>query len=470
MYSCTLLVLYHIHQLHKDCYLRQLTPHRQLVYICHCIHSFSHSFSTFPNFTSSILTFMLNPFFWPFPLTGSHHLCISPTPVSTHPPSQACPSFYHLLFCLPNTLPLSVSSSPSLLFAQKIILFISLTQNFTRKRSVNLDTLIETLLLDFPGFTCSHSFMDNIHGSWTFLLPLLFSPAPSSPSSHVFSSTHCHPTLFPVTATPLWHNYLQLHSKPFSNTLTSFWVFLCSINAHQGTIATFAASNEPLWMHSFTLLQIFASPSILPSSSSNATASLVLVNFGGWYFTARKGCLLPSGSYPPNFRWTCPQSTQGMKLVVHQMSQIFSGKSHVIHTHAHTRTLSLFLCCAGRQPMLPRTVTHQLQVGWQTPTSEIPSFTPPSHPLLTPAAIPQGAPAKLSGQDHQASCPNSYTFYNFCHTPVSHSLIHTSPFPTPSTLFCQFLESSLPTHKRNPLCLDLGFYWQETFTNLIVPP
>lgn len=86
--------------------------------------------------------------------------------------------------------------------------------------------------------------------------------------------------------------------------------------------------------------------------------------------------------------------------------------------------------------MLPRTVTHQLQVGWQTPTSEIPSFTPPSHPLLTPAAIPQGAPVKLSGQDHQASCPHSYTFYNFCHTPVSHSLIHIChAFPPPLPYF-----------------------------------
>lgn len=81
--------------------------------------------------------------------------------------------------------------------------------------------------------------------------------------------------------------------------------------------------------------------------------------------------------------------------------------------------------------MLPRTVTHQLQVGWQTPTSEIWSFSPPSHPLLTPAAIPQGAPAKLSGQDHQASCPHSYTFYNFCHTLVSHSLLHICPLCLP---------------------------------------
>lgn len=85
------------------------------------------------------------------------------------------------------------ASSPSLLFVEKIILFISLTQNFARKRSVNLDTRMETLLLDFASFTCSHFYMNNIHGSWTSLLSLLFSPAHSQTSSHVFSYSHCHP-------------------------------------------------------------------------------------------------------------------------------------------------------------------------------------------------------------------------------------------------------------------------------------
>lgn len=138
------------------------------------------------------------------------------------------------------------------------------------------------------------------------------------------------------------------------------------------------------------------------------------------------------------------------------MSQVFPGKGHIARACAHTHTHS----SAARQPMLPRTVTHQLQVGWfasLTPTSEMPSFTPPSHPLLTPAAITQGALAEPSGQDHQASCPHSYTFYNFY---LLLFLIFSStchPLP-PHTSFCQFLESSLPTHRRQRLHFSLGLY------------
>lgn len=117
------------------------------------------------------------------------------------------------------------------------------------------------------------------------------------------------------------------------------------------------------------------------------------------------------GSYPLDFRFPLPTIYLGCEPQrTSDVSSIPRWGSHRTHTHTHTRS------SAARQPVLPRTVTHRLQVGWfasLTPTSEIPSFTPPSHPLLTPAAIPQGAPAERSGQDHQASCPHSYTFYNF---------------------------------------------------------
>lgn len=114
------------------------------------------------------------------------------------------------------------------------------------------------------------------------------------------------------------------------------------------------------------------------------------------------------GSYPPDFRFPLPTSYPGCEPQrTSDVSSIARWGWH--RTRTHTRS------SAARQPVLPRTVTHRLQVGWfasLTPTSEIQSFTPPSHPLLTPAAIPQGEPAELSGQDHQASCPHSYTFYN----------------------------------------------------------
>lgn len=153
--------------------------------------------------------------------------------------------------------------------------------------------------------------MDNIYGSWTSLLPLLFSPAPSSPSSHVFSSTHCHPHPFPCYC---YSPVTQLSSTTFKALLYLFNFSLGVSLQHlhyQWTIVTFSASNEPLCMHSFTLLQIFTSPSILPSSSSNTTASLVLVSFGGWYFTARRGCLLPSGELPAKFQMNLPMFYPG---------------------------------------------------------------------------------------------------------------------------------------------------------------
>lgn len=172
-----------------------------------------------------------------FGLSHSLALTISASPLLACPLIlHPCPSFYHLFFCLHihcHYLYLP-ASSPSLLFAQKIILFISLTQDFTRKWSVNLDTLMETLLLDFHGFAWSQSYMDNMHGNWISLLTLLVSPVHSPPSSHVFSYSHYH--LFPVTATPLWHRYFQLHSKPFSLTLTSFWMFLCDIDTINGSL------------------------------------------------------------------------------------------------------------------------------------------------------------------------------------------------------------------------------------------
>lgn len=155
--------------------------------------------------------------------------------MATHPPSQSCPSFYHVSHIHCHFLHLW-ASPPSLLFVQKIILFISLTQNFARKRSVNLDTLMEILLLDFPSFTGSLLYMDNIHGSWTSLLSLCFH-LPTHNHHLMFSPTlTAIPTLFPVTATPLWHRCLRLHSKPFSITLSSFWVFLFNIYTINGSL------------------------------------------------------------------------------------------------------------------------------------------------------------------------------------------------------------------------------------------
>lgn len=64
----------------------------------------------------------------------------------------------------------------------------SLTQNVTRKGSVNLDTPIKTLLLDLPCLASSHSSTDHVYGSWMSSYSFCF---------HV--PTHHHLLMFPHT-------------------------------------------------------------------------------------------------------------------------------------------------------------------------------------------------------------------------------------------------------------------------------
>lgn len=123
-------VLCTIHQLHEDWDLWHLT-HSSLATCLHLsLHPFPFSLPCHPsNLFLLILPFMLTPFLWPFQLTGSHHLCISPFPpgpcilrLSLAPHSttsfSASHTHCHDLYLL--------ASSPSLLFVQKIVTFPSL--------------------------------------------------------------------------------------------------------------------------------------------------------------------------------------------------------------------------------------------------------------------------------------------------------------------------------------------------------
>lgn len=134
----------------------------------------------------------------------------------------------------------------------------------------------------------------------------------------------------------------------------------------------------------------------------------------------------------------------------------------------HTHTLSL--CSAGRQPMLSRTVNHQLQVGWQTPTSEIPSFTPPHtrYSLLLPSLREH----QRNFQD-KTTKPLAFIPILFITSVILLFLILSSTYATLSLPL--YLISSIPRKlsaytQTESLCLDLGLHWQETFTNLIVHP
>lgn len=178
---------------------------------------------------------MLNPFSLAFPthwFSPSLHLPFSHVYTFSIPalplilPPLFLPPTYTVTICTFWLLPLACSSlrrqSPSPLYLP------SLTQNVTRKESLNLDTPIKTFLLDLAGLASSHSSMDHVCGSWTSLLLLLFSPAHSSPSSHVSSHSHCCPTQFPPHPFPSYHYspLTQVSSATPKATLYHFKSFM----------------------------------------------------------------------------------------------------------------------------------------------------------------------------------------------------------------------------------------------------
>lgn len=147
----------------------------------------------------------------------SHSLALT----TSASPLLLCPHILHPSLARHSTTSFSAShihchylylpaSSPSLLFAQKIIPFLSLTQNFTRKRSVNLDTLMKTLLLTFL-VSLAHTptwiiYMEDGLPSYSFCfhLPthhhhLMFSPSP--PFSLVLL-VHCDTGIFNYIQSP----------------------------------------------------------------------------------------------------------------------------------------------------------------------------------------------------------------------------------------------------------------------------
>lgn len=166
---------------------------------------------------------MLNPFSLAFPTHWfSPPLHLLPCPHINHssfaPHSTTSFSASHIHchnLCL-------LASSPSPLFASPLYL-PSLTPNVIRKGSVNLDTPIQTFLLDLPGLTSSRSSTDHVYGSWTSRwtsLLLLFSPAHSSPSSHVSPHSHCCPTQLPPHPFPSYH-YSPLTQVSSATTKTT---------------------------------------------------------------------------------------------------------------------------------------------------------------------------------------------------------------------------------------------------------
>ena len=178
---------------------------------------------------------MLNPFSLAFPthwFSSSLHLPFSHVHTFSIP---ALPLILLPLFLPPtNTVVICTFWLPSLACSllrrqsPSPLYLPSLTQNVTRKGSVNLDTPIKTLLLDLPGLAPSHFSMDHVYESWTSLLLILFSPARSSPSSHVSSYSHCCPTHFPPHPFPSYRYspLTQVSSATPKATLYHFNSFL----------------------------------------------------------------------------------------------------------------------------------------------------------------------------------------------------------------------------------------------------
>lgn len=192
-------------------FLFSLPLHPSKIYLLHTdIYAKSLFFGVSHSLTLTISASALLP--------CPHILCPSLAPYSTTTFS-ASHIYCHYLYLL--------ASSPSLLFAQKIILFLS-----------------HKIFLERDQWTWTPLWK---HFCWTFLVSLAHASAwiiymeaglPSYsfcfhlPTHHhhlMFSSSLIAiSTLFPVTASPPRQRSLQLHSKPFSIT-SPFWVFLCNI-------------------------------------------------------------------------------------------------------------------------------------------------------------------------------------------------------------------------------------------------
>lgn len=263
-----------------------------------------------------------------------------------------------------------------------------------------------------------------------FLAPSLLSPSvPSpllSPDTGIFSYTQSHSPSLSLLFECLSPHHL--HHESTTVTLSS--VLLMNPGEHTAS---------PRFRLLLTLQTCHPLPQIqlLLWSSSLLEVDASLLEEAAFYYL---------GSDRLDFRSPCPLSTQGVTPSVPQLSQVFPGKCCVAHARAHTHPR---LCCKrvraaeNRHPSAAGRLVCQ-----STPTSEVSGFTPPSHRyslLLLFLSEHQ-----MNFQD-KTTTPHSLIpihLITFIHCYFSFSHPRTAPSTSPSTFFCQSLESSLPTHRK----------------------
>lgn len=146
----------------------------------------------------------------------------------------------------------------------------------------------------------------------------------------------------------------------------------------------------------------------------------------------------------PSLQISSSNSCHCWKLaLVLEVVAFYCLKSYLLHVRHPLPTMYPTGNTSAQQMSKGRDIqhTHTQLGGHPTPTAEAPSLTPAPSPPPAPAESPQEAPAELSGHDHAIFCL-LLQFITFIYSSFSHP-----PFTSPSTCFCQFLASSLPTHK-----------------------
>lgn len=287
----------------------------------------------------------------------------------------------------------------------------------------------------------SHYSIDHTLGSWTLtphLLIIFIIPATLTivPLFLVTISSY-----FPVT--PLWHKELH-HTQDHIGNSALYWVSFPAVFMPSGPASGWPLASSPLclWRASVHRASLhFRHLLCLQTSSSNTTISPILVTVWSWHLPARSGCLLLTEKLPT------PCQTPTAHYVLHgepQCTADVQRKGHTTHTYtagwpfySHSRSTKPYSC--------PKPIASSCR----EPT-ESTSWTFRTRP---PSLLP------------------SFTFYNFYLLLLLISLPHMPPFTSPSTRFCQFLASSLPTHKTQWLChSDFSLYRKDAFANPTVHP